>query len=205
MNIRPFWKDVFSSGNDNTLKEHFNSLGQEFFTLYKALNENPSIQFCLTDEQQTQFNAFFTQVQEKYLTLQGMDYMATIRRLGLIAFRIAMIFTALRIPETGDFSEKQFCSDTDFQNTLAMIRILVRHSSHVFSELPVDITPTKPKDRKEQFLEMLPVQFNCQDFIELAKRLSIAERTAFKYIATFCEKGLIFKEQQGTYTKTDNG
>ena len=201
MNIKPFWKDVFASGDDNSLKEHFNNLGQEFFTLHKALNENPSIQFCLTGEQKIQFNAFFTQIQEKYLTLQGFDYMATIRRLGLIAFRIAMIFTALRIPETGDFSERQYCLDIDFQNTLAMIRILVKHSSHVFSELPVDVNPTKPKDRKEQFLDKLPERFKRKEYVELAKSLSILDRTADRYIVLFCEKGWICKEQLDTYTK----
>jgi len=199
MNIKPVWKNVFAQGNDNTLKEHFNTLGQEFFTLHKALNENPSIQFCLTDQQQIQFNAFFTQIQEKYLTLQGMDYMATIRRLGLIAFRIAMIFTALRIPETGDFSERQFCTDIDFQNTLAMIRVLVKHSSHVFSELPVDVNPTKTDNKKEKFFEKLPLTFTYKDFIELAKTLSITARSAERYMAIFCEKKMIEREQLGIY------
>jgi len=201
MNIKPFWKNVFASGNDNSLKEHFNILGQEFFTLHKALNENPAIQFCLTEEQQILFNAFFTQIQEKYLTLQGREYMATIRRLGLIAFRIAMIFTALRIPETGDFSERQFCTDIDFQNTLAMIKILVKHSSHVYVELPEDVNPTKPKDRKEQFLDKLPERFNRKDFIDLARSLTIPERTADRYITLFCDKGWICKDHMDSYIK----
>lgn len=199
MNIKPFWKNVFSSGNDNSLKEHFNNLGQEFFTLHKALNENPPIQFCLTEEQQILFNASFTQIQEKYLTLQGMDYMATIRRLGLIGFRIAMIFTALRIPETGDFSERQFCTDIDFQNTLAMIKILVKHSSHVYSELPEDVTPTKTDNKKEKFFEKLPLTFTKADFIDLAKSLFITLRSAERYIAIFCEKKMIEREKLGTY------
>ena len=199
MNIRPDWKDVFASGDDNSLKEHFNKLGQEFFSLHKALNEKPPIQFCMTQEQHTQFNAFFSQIQEKYLMLQGVDYIATVRRLGLIAFRIAMIFTALRISESGDFSQRQYCSEDDFQNTLAMIRILVKHSSQVFSELPADDKPTKPKDRKEQFLDKLPIEFTHQGFIDIAKSLSITVRTAEGYIANFCEKGLILREQKGIY------
>jgi len=199
MNIKPVWKNVFASGNDG-LEEYFDSLGQEFFHLYKALNENPGLRFYLTDKQEKQFNAFFEQIQEKYLTLQGMDYIATIRRLGLIAFRIAMVFTMLRILETGDFSEKQVCTDDDFQTALSMIRILVKHSSHVYSELPEDLIPAKAKDRKEQFLDKLPGKFSHQDFIDLAKKMTIQVRTAERYMATFCEKGLILREQLGTYT-----
>ena len=201
MNIKPVWKNVFARHNGKGLEEHFDHLGQDFFGLYKALRENPDMQFCLTPEQEDQFNDFFTQVQEKYLTLQGIDYMGTIRRLGLIAFRMAMIFTCLRILETGDFSNTQICSDTDFQNALSMVRILVKHSSHVFSELPEDVKPGKPKDRKEQFLDKLPEKFNRKEFLELARSLSILERTAYRYIALFCEKGWICREQVDSYTR----
>lgn len=200
MNIKPIWKNVFAGKKDNDLDVYFDNLGQEFYPLYKALNENPAIEFCLTDEQQDQFHVFFTQIQDKYLTLQGMDYMATIRRLGLIAFRIAMIFTILRILETGDFTEKQVCSDGDFQAALSMVKILVKHSSHVFSELPVDVNPVKPKDRKEQFLDLLPEKFNRKDYLEIAKRLTITDRASDGYINKFCDTGLILREKYGSYT-----
>ena len=199
MNIKVEWKDVVEEKDDNGLEGYYDALGQEFLPLYKALGEKPAIKFRITREQQLQFNAFFTQLQEKYVMLQGMDYIGTVRRLGLIAFRIGMIFTALRILETGDFTEIQFCRDDDFQAVLSMIRVLVRHASHVYSELPVDATPTKPKDKKEKFLEMLPYKFSRKDFLELAKTMDIIERTAQSYITKFCEKGLIFREQYGSY------
>ena len=198
MNIKPVWKNVFAP-NIYGLEAYFDGLGQEFFPLYKALNENQAIEFCLTDEQQDQFHNFFTQFQEKYLMLQGLDYMATIRRLGLIAFRIAMIFTTLRILESGDFSDKQVCSDGDFQAALSMTKILVKHSSHVFSELPQDIKPTTLRNKKEQFLDKLPEKFTRSIYLTIAKSLSIPERTAELYISKFCEKGLIFNEQYGSY------
>lgn len=200
MNIKPVWKNVFASNSDHSLDEYFDNLGREFLQLYKALNANQPIQFCLTPEQQEQFNTFFTQVQEKYLSLQGMDYMATIRRLGLIAFRIAMVLSVLHVLDTGDLSDKNVCSDDDFQSTISMISILVKHSSHVYSELPEDKSPVKPKNRKEQFLDKLPLKFNRQNYLDLARSLSIPEKTAEGYITGFCEKGLIFREQQNCYT-----
>jgi hypothetical protein len=201
MNIKPIWKNVFASSNNEGLDEYFNRLGKEFLPLYNALNTHPAIQFCLTSEQQDQFHAFFTQVQVKYLTLQGMDYMATIRRLGLIAFRIAMVLSILRLLETGDFSDKYDCTEDDFQTTLSIINVLVKHASYVYSELPEDSTPTKQKNRKEQFLDQLPEKFNRPGYLALAKSLSIAEKTAEGYITQFCEKGLIFRDQQSSYTK----
>ena len=199
MNIRPIWKDVFAANGHKNLEEYFDQLGQEFLPLYKALNAHPEIEFSFSEAQKYEFNAYFAQIQGKYLTLQGIDYIATIRRLGLIAFRIAMIFTALRVLETGDFSTQQVCSEVDFQSALSMINILVRHSSHVFSELQ-HLNSTKPKDKKDQFLNQLPERFTCREFSELAKSLSLTKRTAERYISLFCDNGFICRDHLGTYT-----
>ena len=199
MNIKPIWKDVFASGNDYTLEGHFNELGKEFFVLYKAMNENPEMQFFLTQEQKDQFHQFFTQVQDKYIVLNGMDYMATIRRLGLIAFRMAMVLTTLRLLETGDPAEKIVCSDQDFHSVLSLVQVLVKHASHVYAQLPEEVKITKRRNKKEMFLDRLPERFTNQEFISISKSLLIADRTANRYIATFCDKGLICRESVGSY------
>ena len=51
-----------------------------------------------------------------------------------------------------------------------------------------------------QNLNQLPEKFDRPDFIDLANTMSIQERTAERYITSFCDKGLIFREQWGTYT-----
>ena len=201
MNINLEWKDVLANSNEkHGAEEYFDNLEQELLQLYHAMNKNPEIQFCVTDEQHAQFTEFFKHLQAKYLALLGEDYVATVRRFGLIVIRIAMIFTALRIMETGNFSEKQICSDTDFQAALSMVKVLVKHSSHVFSELPQDVKPAKSDNNKEKFLDQLPLKFTRAKFIDLARHISINERTAERYIGIFCEKGLVEREQHGSYT-----
>ena len=69
----------------------------------------------------------------------------------------------------------------------------------MFSELPVDVTPTKTDNKKEKFFEKLPLTFTYKDFIELAKTLSITARSAERYITIFCEKKMIEREQLGIY------
>jgi len=200
MNTRTQWKNPLATG-DNRLEDYFDALGQEFFSLYKSLDEHPAINFSLTPEQDDLFNDFFDKLQDKYLALQGIEFLATVRRLGLIAFRIAMILTTLRIMESGNFSQTMECQDSDFQRVLSMIRVLVQHSSHVFSQLPLVVNPTTHKNKKEQFSDMLPERFKRQEFIKLAKKIGISERSAQAYILTFCEKGLILHEQHDTYIK----
>ena len=199
MNIRPVWKNVFAITSDNGLDDYFDNLGTEFFSLYQTLANGPEIQFNLTVEQQEKFNTFFQQTQDVYLSLQGIDYMATIRRLGLIAFRISMILSTLRIMETGNLPERIVCEDSDFQIALDMISILVKHASKVFTELPAEPQMPKRKNQKEKYLDLLPASFNRQDYLRIAASRSIPDKTAEGYITEFYKKGLLHREKQDLY------
>jgi hypothetical protein len=199
MNVQPVWKNVFASSASNGLDDYFSNLGKEFYELYTSLDSSSEMEFSFSPEQQEQFNTFFAQIQNHYITIQGLDYMATVRRLGLIAFRLAMVLSVLRIPETGEWPEQLVCNDTDFETVLSMIKILVKHSAIVFSELPEEIKPPKRKNRKEKFLEQLPLHFNRQKYLEAAKSLSIPDKTAEGYITEFVKKGLIHRESQDQY------
>src|SRR5574344_1299174 len=87
MHVRPVWNDVFANSSDQTLDSYFNQLGMQFFDLYKHLEcQAEPIRFCLTSGQQQAFNTYFSQTQNQYLCLYGADYLATVRRLGLITF-----------------------------------------------------------------------------------------------------------------------
>ena len=202
MNVRPVWKNVFASQTTNGLDDYFDALGNEFFTLYSSLKISQDVQFFLTADQQDQFNTFFGEVQDKYMSIQSIDYMATIRRLGLIAYRFCMIFSALRIMETGETSSKMICEERDFQTALAMIRVLIKHSSKVFSELPEDTPKPKRLNRKEKFLSQLPKRFNRQKYLETATSLNIPHKTAEGYITDFCKSGLVHRESQDNYFNT---
>ncbi len=199
MNVKPTWKNVFAHQSGEGLDTHFENLGEEFYHLYKHLRDGPEIRFILSEEQQTHFNKFFSQVQAKYLSIKGIDYMATVRRLGLVAFRICMVLSALRIMETGECGETLLCDKQDFETALAIVSILVKHSSRVFSELPLDALPPGRKNRKERFLESLPGIFNRQKYLDVARKLSVPEKTAEGYITDFCRKNLIHREHHDNY------
>ena len=201
MNIRPVWKDVFASSDGNGLDDFFENLGNEFFTLYQSLSLGFELSFTFTLRQQERFHQYFQHAQDLYVALQGIDYMATVRRLGLISFRIAMILSALRIMETGNLTDRIVCSDVDFETSLQMITVLVKHASKVFSELPAEPQLPRRKNQKEKFLDALPVQFNRQDYLKVAASLAIPDKTAEGYITDFCKKNLLYREKQDSYQK----
>jgi hypothetical protein len=110
---------IIPANNSATLDDYFRHLGNQFFDFYKVLQQQSEpLRFCLTATQQQAFNTYFTQAQNQYLYLCGIDYLATVRRLGLITFRVAMILTALRIMDTGNITSPMVCDDTDFNTAL---------------------------------------------------------------------------------------
>src|SRR5690606_21210959 len=114
---------------------YFWQLGKEFLELYNSLNHQPPIRVQLTSSQKKRFCEYFEGLQAKYLNLHPEEYVATVRRMGLSCFRLTMIFSALRIPEDGEISAERSCIDADFDNALAMVKVLIRHSSRVFFSL----------------------------------------------------------------------
>ncbi|APY12516.1 DNA primase [Seonamhaeicola sp. S2-3] len=200
MNIKPTWKNVFQTDTANGLDEYYDQLGKEFFELYKTLKNNPPIEVRLTTEQQQKFNVFFEKLQTKYLNLQPDDYIATVRRLGLVSFRIMMLFSVFRIMEDGDVNQVRHCEDIDFENTLEMISVLVKHSSKVFNDLPIEQKQVKRANRKERFLDALPYQFSRQDYLNIADKNKIPHKTAEGYITKFVDASLIHREAHNNYT-----
>ncbi|MDX9920298.1 MAG: DUF3987 domain-containing protein [Paludibacter sp.] len=202
MNIRYEWKDVFAGESGQTLDHYFDHLGDQFHELYKCLQSQVKpMRFCLTVSQQKQFNSYFEQTQIQYIELCGEDYIGTVRRLGLITFRIAMILTALRIMDNGELRSPLVCSDTDFNIAMEIVKVLVQHAAHVFQQLPTDTAAKVQPNQKQQFLNMLPVEFDRQTYLSVADKLKIPTKTAEKQIARFAKTGLINHYAQNQYRK----
>ena len=203
LNVRLVWNDVFAV-RDETLDSHFERFGSQFFDLYKTLKASPSIRFALSARQQAEFHSLFEQVQNEYSSVFGLDFVASVRRLGLITFRIAMILTAVRIIDNGDFSTTLVCSDNDFQTAKTMVQVLLKHTAKVYQILPTDAAeaPQGGKNQlKQQYLIALPPDFDKQTAIATAQKLNIPPKTAERYLKQWCLSGQLNHTSHGKYAK----
>lgn len=166
----------------------------------------PEMEFQFTPNQQHAFNDYYTSLQAELHSLFADDIIASVRRLGLITFRIAMALTARRCHDTGELDSTFLCDDEDFASSMAIARVLIRHTIRVYQELS-SAELSKPAaegtKRKEQFLSSLPGIFTTQAFKELATRLHIPEPTAERYIGEWCKKGVLTRIKQGYYERND--
>ena len=204
MNLKLEWRDVFSESTVS-LDDYFINLGQQFFQFYQTLQQSQSIRFELSPEQKQQFNSFFATVQDEYANLFGLDIVASVRRLGLITFRLAMILTTLRLMDGKTKSDVLVCDDTDFRTVLIMDRVLLQHTANVLGTLPAIDSSSASKSQpanRQLFFDMLPHDFNRSTYLAIASQLNIPPKTAEKQIARLCAHGQLTRISQGNYRKT---
>ena len=203
MNLRLEWRDVFSE-SAVSLDDYFIDLGQRYFQFYQTLQQSQPIKFSLTINQQIEFNQFFTEIQQEYSSLFGLDIVASVRRLGLITFRVAMILTSLRLMDGKPIQSVIVCDDTDFRTSLIMARVLLQHTAHVFGRLPsTDSNATRGTVTVlcQTFFDSLPSEFNRRTYLSIAERLHVAPKTAEKYIRKFCTTGQLKHLAHDSYSK----
>ena len=205
MNLRPIWKDVFAGDDEQPLEHKFDVYGKEFLDFNLFLRQQPvRFRFAFSISQQKAFNTYFEQTQLQYLELCGDDYVGSIRRLGLIAFRLAMIITVLRIIDTGEVSSVLVCNDCDFNTVMEIVKVLVLHAAYIFELLPKDNTTIQPLNHKRQLLDALPSEFDRQTYLAVAKNLNIPDKTAEKQITRFINAGLLVRQAHGCYLKKES-
>ena len=209
LDLRLVWNDVFSTHADTTLDEHFQKLGQEFHDFHTILEKSSDIRFSLTPSQAADFNERFSAWQKEYSDRCGDEFVASVRRLGLITFRLAMILSALRIMEDGIIEDGLTCLDTDYQSAMTMASVILHHNTHVFLTLPKadtaqaasSATTTRTTLQHRQFLETLPSEFDRQTYTETATALGINPRTAGRIIHRWCDTGQLENVSHGKYRK----
>ena len=183
------WKDV-STINKENLTEKFNTIKDWVTGIYHYLNIH-RLEFDLTDHQWQKLNEKFSVLLPQYKNSDGDVAGGMIVRLGLITFRIAMLFTALRKCENKDESLKIECSDTDFNIAMDIVNVLKEHSMFILDLLPDSELSDRDKNRK-RLLDALPDnQFRRDTAVAIGKNLGIQKRTVDKYLKKLTLIGML--------------
>jgi len=209
------WHNTFATHGCTTADEKFKKIGKDFCAFLKTFPTHP-IQFTLSRSQMDQFYNFFEATQLRYAQQYGDEIVASVRRLGLILFRFAMILTVLRQMDKAPKKTKKdvrqlVCSDIDFDSSLSMVKVLLQHSAAVFQSLPRNPKTPILKGRqllaaeaREKFLAALPDTFDRPTYLKVAASLNIAVKTAERYLADFCKSGQLSHPANGQYLKTSS-
>ena len=197
------WLNVFS-GQGDALDETFDAISHQVLALYQRLLQSPDIRFSFTSAQKRVFNTFFSRAQRQYWKRLGDSIIASVRRMGLITFRIAMVLSILRLAGKNELPELVYCSDEDFTSSMTIARVALSHTVRVYRELSSNELAHPAAEgagRKQELLRLLPDEFDTAMAQEFAQRLSIPRRSAERYLAEWTKAGVLEKVAFGRYQK----
>lgn len=194
------WNNVGPADNKINYTKHYESLAESVYDFVSFLTQNPEISFDLTTEQWAKLNSFGNDCINNLASFVSEDLSSTSKRLGLILFRISMVFTALRYYDNAESTVNFICTDEDFDIALQMIKVYQEHAVFMFGELPKSCSVTDKNLRK--FFDLLPQNFERKAAIEIAKNnLSIKDRTADTFLQNLVTLKWLDKLKSGKYIK----
>lgn len=203
MPIKVEWLNVFENGDMRTLDTQFDFLAQKFLGIYNYLKNRQPIRFKFTQKQSKIFNNYFTEATTLYSERCGLGFLGTVRRLGLITFRIAMVLTSLRLLEIQPKTNQITCSDNDFSSALSIAKVLIEHSAFVYGQLPKVLSyanePTK--SGMAELYDALPTNFTRIDYVKIAEGINMPPATAKRHITDLVTCGRVVRVQNGIYRK----
>ena len=203
-NIELEWLNVWDE-RDLSDDEYFDALGAEFYKLYQRLKGlNYKLYVSLTPQQKSLFNQKFEEWQRELTECYGISITPSVRRMGLIAYRLAMILSVLRLNPTSTIPASLTCSDTDFGFALDMVDVLIDHTVEIFEELPA-IEESDATDEllplEKMLLDALPESFNHKTLASVSLSFSISSRTAQRYVRQFIKLKKVTKIKHNQYEK----
>jgi hypothetical protein len=124
--------------------------------------------------------------------------------MGLIAYRLAMILSVLRLDPNGQMPSVLVCQDTDFAFALDTVDILLGHTADIYEKLPAvdDEVVEELLPLEINFLNALPEEFDRKVFLSIASELTIIPRTADRYIKNLIQHKKVTKIKYNKYEKS---
>ena len=206
LNHRSQWKNVFDS-SELSYRAKYRELSYRLLNLYNRLMlcDTP-IEFKLSEAQKEQFNNHFDMI-HSCLT-DDENFTASVRRMGVIAYRIAMILSAMHFEETETLPSEIECSENDFQTALTLSESLLEHALAHYQTLPEGVIGGNYCERKRQqkdtLLQMMPAEFSRKELVSVSQAMNISSRTIENYIREYLDDNEIenisfgvFKKQKG--------
>lgn len=195
------WQDPSPKSHTIVFNDHFGALSLKVLELNEFLEESPT-KVELSEEQWKIINTEFPKILTEVIIFTSEDAAGVVYRLGLILFRICMIFSALRKFENGDDSPIVVCTDSDFNLALKLVQVYLQHSLLMFNNLPEqsERLQFQSGNGKRKFFDALPNEFTRKQAIEFSKTFGLSVRTVDAVLKS-CLGVSLAKTNPGYYTK----
>ncbi|CAH8283117.1 VirE-like protein [Mariniflexile fucanivorans] len=200
------WIDPSPFGSRVNLTDHFAKLSIAVYEMVLFLDSGKTT-VHLSREQWDKFNPVFSEYLNQISAFVSEDAQSIVKRLGVVLYRICMIFTAIRKYQNQEQGTDIQCLDEDFEIALQLIEVYLKHNILMFENLPKQTNeeqgPFKSGQNKKRFFDALPNQFTRKEAVELASAFNMAERTVGTFLKS-CLGKYLQQPEYGVYKKTES-
>lgn len=210
-------RDVFAT-DDVTRSKHavFKIMGDEFLHLLDIFMNQGYFVFVLPTHHQRRFVEWLARLNDECCDEVDNGMQGIVRRLGLIAFRMMMLFTAIRALDSSQPQARTpdgriilECSEEDFNTVLCICEILLYHSIHIYLKLRLtnnrNVLPnieTGVNARRYALYHKLPDEFDKSVYDRIVSEMNENACTASKWIDKFIQDGRLKRTSKGNYVKS---
>ena len=181
----------------------FNELSASVLDMYRYLKAYPT-EISLTDEQWKFHESFFQSYLQQVKMEEVEGPVSVVFRYGMVAARLAMVFTCLRKFEAQWSFRDIRCTDLDFTLSLAIIEVLLSHSLMFATSLQkIKAAPSQMRQyfRVRKALEKLKSEFTYTELIGALVSEGLTDTTARRYRQRLLNMEII-EQQEDKYCFT---
>lgn len=194
------WHDQFKDADD-TIEIAFEDAAEKMLQYWTILMDS-KVSIRLHEDHAKKINEYFNDKLREFYKIHGDTIVPSVKRLGLIFYRIAMLLTTIRhLDNNKEISSECFIEEVDFRIAHQIVDTLFEHLKIVYKRVENSMRDVKLNTRQWNMYEQLPDEFNREQYDALAEKLSIKYKTAERYIGVYIKKELLMRFEHGKYQK----
>jgi hypothetical protein len=129
------WKNQFIK-SEESYDTIFKRMGKQVKVMYDCFKRFKAINIRLTEDQEETCNMGFEMWHKEFYDIVGEESTASVKRLGLINFRICMILSAIRWYHEDDSKPSEIiCNNDDFYVAMELTEVLKDHTKMILGGL----------------------------------------------------------------------
>jgi hypothetical protein len=197
----PKWVNQFIS-KDNSREELFKELGEYLAEIWIRHQNQDDTNIYLSEKQIENLNSYFDKKFIELLERYGDEIAASVKRGGLVCYRLAMILTALKYLETSKVLPAEIeVSDNEFKISLSIIDTVLNNLESVFSRLQNSAITKKMNNQQRQVYEAISSECSRQEYDSIVSGMKINIKTGEKYLKDYIKMGAMQRIKHGYYRK----
>ncbi len=200
------WRNVSPANGKGNLPQIIATKSREVTAMVEYLDKNTS-EFKLTELQWDKLNGYFEKKLTEVSCMVSEEVSATVMRMGLITFRIAMILSAIKKYEDKSKMFTVICTDNHFEMAIRLSGVYLEHALLLFRTLPVQNKNHDLGTKQAKFLELLPMEFTRDKAIEIAGEAGLAKSDSWvdRWLKRFISYDYLVKVDYNLYRKLHAG